>query len=313
VINLNDKKNEILAYLCLIGAVSLWGGNWVAVRFVVQEIPPLVVVTARTVLSAMILLLIMNLRKDPRPSFKEYKFYAFLGLVGLFGFNYCQFFGLKFTTATNGSLINAITPMLVILFSHLLIKERLNFVQVLGALISFFGVGWIVTRGSWTLVSSLEFNIGDLLMFIGSVCWAIYTIYSKKPTLQYSAVSVTAFSSVFAAFYFLPFGIAQYQAEPLAAPPSWQVIMAGCFIVTVAVCGIIAWNKGISMIGPSKGSIFMNLMPIFTVIFAFLILKEPISLHQLLGGVFVLIGVLLTTNPQVIWKFKLERSGGKTL
>jgi len=52
----------------------------------------------------------------------------------------------------------------------------------------------------------------------------------------------------------------------------------------------------------------MNLMPIFTVIFAFLILKEPISLYQLLGGVFVLIGVLLTTNPQMIWKLKFSTS-----
>lgn len=305
---MSNKKSEIFAYLCLIGAVSLWGGNWVAVRYVVQEIPPFVVVTTRTVLSAIILLLIMYLRKDPRPSIKEYKLYAFFGLVGLFGFNICQFVGLKFTTATNGSLINAITPMLVILFSRFLIKERLSIVQIAGALISFFGVTWIVTKGSWAVVSSLQFNLGDVLMFIGSVCWAIYTVLSKKPTLQYSAVSVTAYSSVFAALYFLPFGVAQYQAEPLVAVPSWKIIMSMSFIVFVAVCGIIAWTKGISLIGPNRGSIFMNLMPIFTVIFAFLILKEPISLYQLLGGVFVLIGVLLTTNPQMIWKLKFSTS-----
>lgn len=284
----------------------LWGGNWVAARYIVQIMPPMVGATIRIVLSALILLIVLKLTTGKTLSLQSIKLFIFLGLM-LFGFNFLQYSGLAYTTATNGSLINAATPIIIILLSRIIIKEKLSTIQLLGVLISFIGVGWVVTKGSWTIISSLTFNIGDILMLLATICWALYTVYSKKPTMESSAIYVSAYASLFSALYFLPFGIVQYQAHPIQTV-SWGMVGAFIYVVGVAVFGLVFWIKGVCLIGPSRASIFMNLMPIFTLFFAFLLLGETINLHQLIGGVFVIAGVYVTTSPQFASKIAARAS-----
>lgn len=290
------NTTNLLAYVLLIGAVALWGGNWVAVRYIVQAMSPIAGATARMILATIVLFMVLKMTTGKTLSRKGIFTFIFLGLM-LFGFNVLQYTGLIYTTAINGSLINAATPMIIIIISRFTLKEKLSLLQILGVVISFLGVGWVITKGSWTLVTSLTFNIGDILMFLAATCWAIYTIYSKKPTLQTSALYVTTYATMFSAIYFLPIGIVQYQANPLETV-SWGLAAAMIYVVGVAVFGLIFWGKGVSMIGPSRASVFMNLMPIFTLIFAFLLLGETMTFHQLLGGIFVILGVYLTSNAR---------------
>jgi drug/metabolite transporter (DMT)-like permease len=295
-IRMENKSSNLMAYVYLLGAVIMWGGNWVAVRYAVQAMSPWVVVTIRSILSAVILLLVVWITKGKKPEVRDIRKFALLGLVGLFGFNFLQYSGLKYTTAINGSLINAATPIIIILLSRIFIQEKLREIQLFGVLISFIGVFWVITKGSWAVIRALELNIGDVLMFMAATCWAIYTVYGKSSTIKYSAISVTAYASLFAAFYFTPFGYIQYRLNPIQNF-SWGLMAAIIYVVAVAVIALVAWNKGISMIGPSRGSIFMNLMPIFTLLFAWLFLGETITLHQLFGGIFVIGGVYMTTRP----------------
>ncbi len=285
----------ITAYLLLVGAVALWGGNWVAVRFAVQAMHPLLVVTIRSILSTVILLVVLLFSNRQKPQKGELWKFALLGLIGLFGFNLFQHLGLKSTTAINGSLINSATPILIIILSRFILREKLNSVQLAGVIISFLGVGWVITKGSLAVIQSVKLNSGDLLTFIAAAFWALYTIYSRKPTLQYSALTVTAYASVFASIYFAPIGLTQYYQTPVQTF-SWGLFFALSYTITVAVLGLVAWIKGVSIIGPSKASIFMNLMPVFTFIFAYIFLDETITLSQLVGGIFVVGGVYLTNK-----------------
>ena len=295
------KENSWLAFLTLLGAVILWGGNWVAVRYAVQEMSPLIVVTIRTVLSAIILLLALRVTGGKQPVLRDLRVFALLGLVGIFGFNLMQFVGLKYTTAINGSLINAATPILTVVLSRLLLGERLRPLQLLGVVISFVGVVWVATDGSWAVLSSLKFNTGDLMIFLAAACWSIYTIYGRKPTLKYSSLAVTAYASLFAAVYFIPLGLNQYRLQPVSAL-SWAGIIAIGYSVLVGVFALVAWLKGVSIVGPSRASIYMNLLPLFTLVLASLLLGEQITLNHLAGGFFVLGGVYLTTSPRFVVK-----------
>ncbi|UWG95457.1 DMT family transporter [Dehalobacter sp. DCM] len=290
------SKSNLLAYVLLIGAVALWGGNWVAARYIVQAMSPLAGATIRMVLSAIILVIVLKMTTGKLLSAKGIFTFIFLGLM-LFGFNILQYTGLTYTTAINGSLINAATPMIIIILSRFIIKEKLSVIQILGVVISFLGVGWVITKGSWALITTLTFNIGDILMFLAATCWALYTIYSKNPTVQSSALYVTTYASLIATVYFLPFGIVQYQAHPLETV-SWGLVVAIIYVICVAVFGLVFWGKGVSIIGPSRASVFMNFMPIFTLIFAFLLLNETVTPYQLLGGIFVIAGVYLTSNAR---------------
>ncbi len=300
---MENKNNNLLAYMCLLSAVILWGGNWAAVRYAVQAMPHLVVVTIRSTLAAVVLLAVLRFTRGKRLTLDNIKIFALLGFVGIFGFNFLQFTGLKYTTAINGSLINGTIPIITILLSRIIIKERLSYIQLLGVIVSLFGVGWVIINGSWAIISSFRFNIGDIMMLLAATCWALYTIYGRRPTLEYSAIYVTAYATLFAALYFMPFGIIQYHSNPVYTV-SWEMIAAIVYLVIVAVIALAAWIKGVSILGPSRSSIFMNLVPIFTVFFASLFLGEMVTLHQVIGAVFVISGVFLTTE-----RFALKPAG----
>ncbi|NLO97890.1 MAG: DMT family transporter [Peptococcaceae bacterium] len=300
-------KNDLLAYCFLLGAAALWGGNWVAVRYVVQVLPPMVGATIRMFFCTILLLLYLKIATGKTISIKGIGIFIFLGLMQ-FGFNFLQYIGLTSTTAIKGSLINSTTPIFTILLSRLLIKEKMSKYQLLGVLVSFLGVGWVITDGSWEVVRSLTFNVGDILIIGAVCCWSLYTIYSKKQIQATSAVYVSAYVTLISFFYFLPFGIAQYQ-------PGWQqsasfaLVAALVFIVGVAIFGLVFWNKGVGIIGAGRASVFINLIPVFTLLFAYLFLQERITLNQILGGIIVIGGVYLTSVSR--FTINMNKQGNK--
>jgi drug/metabolite transporter (DMT)-like permease len=284
----------------LLGAVALWSGNWVAVRYIVQAMPRWQALPSGCCFPAYYLLLYVKLTTGKTLSLQNIKIFAFLGLMH-FGFNFLQYTGLTWTTAVNGSLINATTPIFIILLSRVIIKEKLSGYQLLGVLVSFLGVGWIITKGSWTLINSLTFNLGDIFMIIAVCCWSLFTIFSRKQTLATSAAYVSAYATMFSFIYFLPFTIAQCWGEQMR-PVSWILRAAVIYTIGVAVFGLVFWNKGVGLIGPARASVFMNLMPLFTLVLAFALLGETIAGSQLLGGIFVIGGVYLTSASRFLPK-----------
>ncbi|NLM21597.1 MAG: DMT family transporter [Peptococcaceae bacterium] len=300
------NKNDLIAYCFLLGAIALWGGNWVAVRYVVQVMPPMVGATIRMFFCSILLLVYLKIATGRTISLKGIGIFIFLGLMQ-FGFNFLQYIGLTSTTAINGSLINTTTPIFTILLSRFLIKERMSKYQLLGVLISFVGVGWVITNGSWEVVRSLTFNAGDILIIGAVCCWSLYTIYSKKQILATSAVYVSAYVTLISFIYFLPFGIAQYQPGGQQSV-SWTLVAALIFIVGVAIFGLIFWNKGVGLIGAGRASVFINLIPVFTLLFASLFLQETITLNQLIGGIIVIGGVYLTSGSRFTIKMSEQEN-----
>ena len=169
------------AYALLAGTVFLWAVGVVIARGVHDEIP-LIGLSFWRWCTAVVILLPFVWRDLKARSALFRKYLPLLAMQGMLivGSGTLLFYSLNFTTAINATLVNAAQPVLTVLLAWVVLKERLNRLQLAGIISAFTGVGIMVTRASWDVVTHLDFNIGDFLVILAICGYALYAINIRK-------------------------------------------------------------------------------------------------------------------------------------
>ncbi|MFZ5632019.1 MAG: DMT family transporter [Bacillota bacterium] len=280
-------------YLIMLLVPLVWSSNFIVGKVLVQSLPPFTITTARFAVSLVILLIILQAGGLFRRPEKEMLLpLALLGLSGVFGFNTILYFGLKYTTAVNSTIINAFSPISVALLSALWLKENPGLKQLAGLLLSFLGVVIIAARGSWEILVSLGLNPGDVLVFFDTLVWAFFTVLGKKVMSRLSPLETTTFANLAGVLFLLPAMFYEWGGAVPAFSPvhCLALVYLGVFASVLAFLG---WNKGVSEIGPARAAAFYNLIPVYAAVLAFLLLGEKLYFYHLAGGLMVLSGVYL--------------------
>ena len=169
------------AILILLFTTAFWGGNFVVGKVVVGSVPPFVMSFARW--SIALLLLIPLLYKKGWPELSQirqhWKTIVVMAITGVFGFNTLVYFSVKYTTSVNAALVNALTPVVIVLLSTIFLAEKMNSKQIIGVFLSFLGVLVVVSKGSVQTFTSFNFNTGDIIMIVAVILWSIYSILMK--------------------------------------------------------------------------------------------------------------------------------------
>ena len=175
-------NNRYLVLLAVTLSTFFWGSNFNAGASVVADASPYVVATERFVFATIIIMIFMLLKDRNNLMALQKNWIAFiaLGLLGITGFNLAFFIGLKTTSAINGSLIMATSPITTALLAAMIDKHKISLIQTVGMLISLFGVVIVVSNGSIMNLISLNFSSGDLIIMLGNLAWATYTVGSRK-------------------------------------------------------------------------------------------------------------------------------------
>lgn len=286
----------------------IWGGNAVTAKYVTGELPPATTAFFRFAWVSVILLA-MVWRKEGRgclPARGQLPGIAALAVTGIFGHNMLIFFGVKFSTATNMSLFAAVNPVITACLAAVFLHERLNRLQAAGVTLSLAGVVVIITKADPAVLAGLSFNTGDILLASAPVAWALYSVVGRKVMRGMSALAATAWAS--AAGTVLLFGAALaegFTGSMALSPLGWASMMY--MIVGSGVTAFYWWNQGVTVIGPSRAAIFMNVIPLAGMLFAAVLLGETVSLPQAAGATMIIAGVWLTT--QTAEKSKVKTGG----
>jgi drug/metabolite transporter (DMT)-like permease len=285
----------------LVTTTFFWGGTFVAGKWAVREAPPLFVALLRFAIATAVLLALVawkrrfdrGFRRQSTPQgMAQWAAVLALGLTGVFLYNYLFLKGLSLTTATNGSLIVALNPLLTALLSALWLKERIRMVQIGGLLFALAGVGVVVTDGSLETLLSLSFNRGDLLLLGAPLAWAVYTTLGRKVLAFLPPLAATTYAALFGTLLLLP---AAALEGPFARAASglglfgWLAVLQLALLGTVV--GFVWWYEGVAELGAARAAVFVNLVPIFGVLLAALILSEPLGPAKAAGGILVVGGV----------------------
>ena len=284
-------------YFLLAVAALFWGGNAVAGKFLAGSLPPVTISFTRLAIGVLIMSpVIFRLFKNERAALKEhFKLLLFLAVTGVIGFNLLIYWAVNYTTAINATLLNSTSPLFIFLLSALLIGEKMELKYWISLVISMLGVLVVITHGSVERMLALQFNIGDLIMVLAVILWALYSIYIKKISGKLPSLAIFGFTLTIGFLLMIPAVAIELSmvAVGTVGLPEWTALLyIGIF---PSLCSFLLWNRGVAMIGPSKASISLNLIPVFGTLFAFFVLGEVIALPQIIGGCLVFVGVFITS------------------
>ncbi|MCP8617899.1 DMT family transporter [Salirhabdus salicampi] len=284
------------SYLLLVVTVIIFSGN-LLVGKAINDLPPFTITFFRCFIAFLVILPIAfnQLRAKEELFRREWKAVVGMSFFGITLFNVLVYSSLNFTTSTNAGIVEATTPIFTIILGVIFLKEQIGKIQLTGMFISLVGAIWVITKGSWTIISQLQFNIGDIIMLLAIISWSIFSILIKQHNSKFPVYGSIAAMLFVSLIILLPFTIIEWY---FINPKPFQLkFMLGLLYLGIfpSVIALLFWNIGVADIGPSRASIFLNLLPVFTTIGAVLFLGEQVILAQLLGGVLVITGVLLST------------------
>ena len=286
-------------HLLLILATLLWGGNFVIGRAVTGEIPPFTLAFLRWCVAFIIFLPIAykKLKMDWSKIKKNWKIVVVLSLTGVAAFNTLVYIGVYSTTSINASLMNSLTPIFIYILSFIALKIRVSKNQMIGTMISIIGVLFILSGGKLANLVSLSFNKGDLIILVAVLCWSFYSLLVKQYANQLPGFSTFLVTIAVGAIILLPFTI--YELITLENPIIWSSKTIGAIFyvgIFASIVAFLSWNTGVVKIGANRASIFLNFIPVFATIFATIFLGEQLQVAQIIGGLAVIGGVLLTNR-----------------
>ena len=303
------KADVLLLLMTLI-----WGTNFSIVKPAFQEVDPQAFNAVRMSLASVVFLAIMkivprfttsDIFSTPAPiTRRDWLAIAGLGIVGHFLYQYFFIGGLALTSVANSSLLLAATPVVIAILSAMIGHDRIAPLHWLGAVMSIGGIYVIVAYAGGAAVGLGSPTLrGDLMMFAGVCCWAIYTLGSRPLMERHSPVGVTGLSMAIGTLLYVPLMMPNVLAE------DWSAVTARTWIALVysalfALCvAYTIWYVAVREIGSARTSVYSNIVPIVAMLTAVVFLGERLTARRLLGAACVLVGVALTrvgkSNPVI--------------
>jgi len=278
-------------YLKLVLVAIMWAGTFIATKMASHVFGSFTGASFRY-LVALLFMVPMMLFQNPKAfkvTRKQFIQLTLLGLTGIFAYSFFFFTGLRMVKASHGALIVAINPVLVMLISSLIGKERIAGVRILGLLVSLAGTAMVIARGDITDLFTM-FTWGDALMLGCPISWAFYTYFAKDALTFATPLQASTWAILMGMvfiLFFVPF-------EPFPVYVDWTVWLAIIYLgICGSVLGFVWYYEGIKAIGPVKTSAFNNLIPIFAMLLSVVLLGETIHGYMIYGSAMVISGVYL--------------------
>tara|TARA_Y100000815_G_scaffold35576_1_gene29503 strand:+ start:437 stop:1393 length:957 start_codon:yes stop_codon:yes gene_type:complete len=288
-------RSDIWSYATLCIVILFWSGNFIVGRAVNGVIPPFTLALVRWSGALLVLLPFAwpHLRRDRHILGAHWKQVLLLGVTGVAAFNAFIYSGLRFTTASNGLLLQAAIPAFVLLFNRLFFGNRAHVLQIVGVSLSMLGVAVIVLRGDLSALAQLELNFGDFLVLCGVICWALYTALLRLRPDCHPASFLAATFAIGAALMAPP--AAMELARGAVIPLSAEVF--GAFVYVALFPSLVAYvlyNAAVKTLGAAPAGQMITLMPLFGALLAALLLGEALLAFHFAGMVLILGGIILS-------------------
>ena len=286
-------------YLLLTVTSLFWSLNWVIGKAVVGTISPLTLTFIRWVIAvaAMMPFAWPHIRMHWPLIRRHWKAIAWIGFWGTGLHNAFAYVGLHYTTATNGVILNSSIPVMIIVTGWLIYRDTITRVQALGVAISMAGVLSVLTGGDLSVLATLTLNRGDLIVLVGMVFWAVYTVLLRLKPAELPGLALLACCGTVGIVLLAPLaavellflgGKVEFTPASVAA-----MVYVGTFPSFV---GYVFWNRAVAEVGSNVAGIFIHLMPAFGSLLAWMFLGERIRAFHLVGIALILAGVWLTAR-----------------
>lgn len=285
--------NRANVYFVMSIQVLIAGGTHIIAKAIVTDIDAASILFMRSVISSCVLLAIYTVRYGRlRIERKDWGSMAWLGTLGVLINQGAYLYGMKFTTPANGALLYATTPVIVLILSHFMLKEKITPKKSLGIIVAFIGITIVIFERGVDFSSGYAY--GNFLVLIAVFGWGLFSIMGKPMIVKYGALRTTTAMMFFAAILYLPVGI--YSATQFSFSTMTSLHWAGVLYLSIgtSVLGYLLWYYALGRIEASKASVFTNGQPVVATILSFFFLNYAITGNFIVGGIMTVAGVIIT-------------------
>lgn len=292
------RQSFLIPYLQAFLAVGLWGASFVATKVALRYLTPGAVVWLRFAIGLVVLGLVVIARKQVRlPRLADLPYIALLGLIGITFHQWLQSNGLVTAQATTSAWIVATTPVFIAVLGWLVLQEKLTGFQIIGIAAAMAGVLLVVSRGDLSgLIMGQGISRGDVLMMISAPNWAVFSILSRRGLREQPAALMVFYVMVFgwALTSLLSMPHSQVAAAGSMALEGWlSVLFLGVFCSGLAY---IFWYDAMKAVSAAQVGAFLYVEPLVTVLVAWAVIGERLTLSSLLGGAVILVGLWMVNR-----------------
>ena len=286
-----DRGTTTVVYAILMVQTLMASATHIVAKAVVGVIDPLSLTLTRSLISALAMGGMLLLRGRWTPIAREdYRLIFWLSLLAIPVNQFCFLFGMRYTVPSNAALLYAATPILVLLFSRVLLRERLTRRKAGGVVLALIGVVIVIFERGFT--ASMQYVYGNMIIVIAVMAWGLYTVLGKRLIMTYGAIQASAMTIIMGTVLFIPIGIQpalQFPFETLTLPHWLEILYLG---IVTSVFAYSLWYYAISRIEVGKVAIFTNLQPVMTTLLAVILLGQTITIPFVVGGLIAMCGVI---------------------
>ena len=295
-------QKQILYHIVAFLVVAIWGSTFVFTKLLLLSgLSPAHIFTLRFIIAYVGLLGIAAFRHPFKwfaLNWRDELLMLGLGLTGGSLYFLTENSSMIYTTTTNTSLIVCLSPLFAMALISLFYRsQRLHGIQIVGTLMAALGVIVVVLNGHFVLHLS---PLGDTLAFMACLCWAFYSLLMIPANQRYRTLFITRKVFFYGLVFMIPYFVIWPGMPPLSVLTRADVLGNLLFLGCIAsmVC-FLAWNWAMKKIGEVAVTNYVYFNPVTTVLFAWLVLSERITLYFIIGTILILTGMYLSNKSDV--------------
>ena len=291
------SRNLVLAIVLLIASSFFWSGNFFSGKIAfLSDLSPFKLSFFRWILALLILLpfTYAQIIKDIEYYKKNILLMTVISILGVTIFNSFTYISLQTTMVINSTLMASVAPVMMIGFSWLIFRTKTTTLQFTGIVLSLLGAFAIVLKGNLNNLYNLYFTAGDLWMLAAVVSWCLYSVLLKKIDSKTSQLANLEVMIIIGVIFIIPFYIMESFNSTYLPSTGLDLAIIGYVAVFASIVAFFSWNKGVSIIGPNRASLFLHLIPVFSAIWAISFLNEKFAFFHVIGVLFILSGIILS-------------------
>jgi drug/metabolite transporter (DMT)-like permease len=286
-------------YLLLTLTAMFWSGNAIAGKFAVGHVSPALLTSMRWLFSVAIVLpfALPHLKKELPGLRPHLPFLFFLGSVGFAVFNNVMYLALHYTSAINVGILQGAMPLVVFVLNFALYRITTNSLKFVGFALTLMGIIITITNGNPLSIFKQSTNFGDLIMLVAIFSYGVYSVALRnKPKIHWlSFITILGCSAFITSLFFSLF---EWHQGDIILPDTQAFVIIMFIVIFPSIIGQLFWIRGLELIGSNRGGIFINFVPIFSSIFAIILLGERFQFYHGLSLALVVGGVALAQTGE---------------
>ncbi len=277
-------------------AMLIWASSFIALKIALNSMPAMSVIFFRMLIASLLFAFFYKKFKDIKIQKEDWKFIIFMvicepGLYFVF-----EAKALVYTSAAQAGVIASVMPLITAFGAGIFLKEKITKALIIGSILAMLGATWLSLSAT---AQSYAPNplLGNFLEALAMSCGAGYALSLKHLSKKFSALFLTAIQAFGGLLFFLPLSIFEWSSLSLEVDGVLAVLYLG-IVVTMGGYGL--FNYSLTLIPASKASSFINLIPAFTLILAFIILGERLNVYQLMATALIFLGVFVSQRVKIV-------------